>query len=110
MGKPLKFNDYKKIRKKTYNQMNDWVKAFYNRAYQNGVDDAAKHGVAEIKPSQDVVEKVIEKIVVPDDCTVAIEQQDLIDLLVSVKGVGQKRAIQIVEKLEKYGVNKSLWE
>ncbi len=96
MIKPLDFNTFKRLKKMSFNDMNRWLKSFYETAHQNGVDEAVENGVVVPEP--------------PEHCTVAIANDDLYDLLLSIKGIGETRANEIMDKMEEFGVDPSVWK
>lgn len=95
MKKPLKFFDYKILKGMTFNELNRWLLNYYLAAYEDGFQD-----------SQRLCSFSIE----PDDCEVAIDGQSLYDIISSVKGIGEKRADEIMSKLKEAGVDSTLWE
>lgn len=48
MIKPLDFNTYKRLRKMSFNDLNRWLRSFWDTAYQTGVDDAVENGVVKV--------------------------------------------------------------
>lgn len=105
MKKALDFNTYKRLKKMSFNDMNRWIRSFWNAAYHSGIDDAVENGVVEVK------EQTPESVsVFPDNLDVAICDEDLFDLLVSVNGIGEKRAVEIMNKMKEFGVDESLFE
>ena len=101
MIKPLDFNTYKRLRKMSFNDLNRWLRSFWDTAYQTGVDDAVDNGVVKVDEGEPKI---------PENMTTAISNDDLFDLLLSIKGIGEKRANEILDKLEEFGVDLSLWE
>ena len=96
MKKPLKFNDYKIISKFSFNELNRWVLTFYKQAFKDGQES--------IEPFD------IECTLEPEDCNVAISTEELKEILMSVKGIGEKRADEVIQKLLDRGIDYSLWE
>lgn len=93
--KAVDFSTYKKVQKFTLNEMNRWVESIYKA----GFDDAYEF-------SHTTVCHKIE----PKDLVSAYTDERLMEILLSVKGVGRKRAQQIVDKIMSEGVNPELWE
>ena len=77
------FADFKRIHKMTLNDFNLWMQAFYQSAYEDGLHD----GEAEF-----------------EDCVAAVYEDQLFDVLLSIKGIGENRAKQIVDAILKEGV------
>ena len=94
MKKPADFNTYKSLRRMSFNDFNRWIRVFYESAYNDGVEDAMKR----------------ESLIVTDALEVAIEDDDLFDLLMSIKGIGEKKATEIMSKMKEFGVDESLFE
>ena len=101
MIKPLDFNTYKRLRKMSFNDLNRWLRSFWETAYQTGVDEAVENGVVEVDKQEPTL---------PENLTTVISNDDLFDLLVSIKGIGEHRANEILDKMEEFGVDLSLWE
>ena len=78
--KPVHFRDYKQIQKMTFNQFNRWVEVLYKSGFEDGLNAGQDNVIAEIS----------------DD--------ELMEILLSVKGIGRKRAEQVIEKIEKIEV------
>lgn len=78
--KPASFSDMKKVQKMTLNQFNRWVECVYKSGMQDGLDTVYEETVAEI----------------PED--------DLRSILLSVKGIGEKRADEIMKKILSYEI------
>lgn len=97
MKKPIYFDAYQILHRASYKEAMQWIKAFYAQAYQDGIDVATK-------TSSDSIPALM-----PEDCTVAIEDSDLRELILSVKGVSPRIADEIMEKLGAFGVDHSLW-
>ena len=101
MKKALDFNTYKHLRKMSFNDMNRWIRKFWDTAYQTGIDEAVENGVVEVTEQEPKI---------PENLTTMISNDDLFDLLVSIKGIGEKRANEIMDKMEEFGIDASLWE
>lgn len=78
----------------SFNDLNRWMISFYAAAYDDGVQDCMKTMKLDIEP---------------EDCEVAIDGQRLYDIISSVKGIGEKRADEIMAKIKEAGVDSSLW-
>lgn len=102
--KKVKFSDYKKITRLSYNDFNRWIKTFFDGTYQMGVDAAVANGVARvIGPSEGY-------FIESDRCDTAIYDDDLRALLLSVKGIGEHKADEIMKLIHEAGVDKSIFE
>lgn len=75
--KPISFAKFKIVQKMTLNEFNRWLMGLCKAMYQDGFKD----GESEF-----------------DDCAIITEER-LMDIILSVKGVGRNRAEQIVNAL-----------
>lgn len=75
--KPISFAKFKIVQKMTLNEFNRWLMGLCKAMYQDGFKD----GEAEF-----------------DDCAIITEER-LMEIILSVKGVGRNRAEQIVNAL-----------
>lgn len=75
MEKVLDFNTYKHLMKKTYNQVNQWVISLYQTAFSDGIKSVDK---------------------------VDVEYDELVEVIKSVKGIGEKRAVMIADAIYKH--------
>lgn len=73
--KAVNFANLKKIRKMTLNQFNEWLMIIYESGVQDGVDQCEEGVISEL------------------------DEDELMDILLSVKGIGEKRAREAVEKI-----------
>lgn len=77
--KPASFADMKKVQKFTLNQFNRWVESIYKSGM---MDELAR---------------------VNDETVAEVTEDDLYDILLSVKGIGEKRAAEIMKKILAHG-------
>ena len=77
MKKPVDFSTYKMVKNLTFNDFNRWVVSIYNTGYQDGLNSEPDY--------------------------VELTDDDLLDILLSVKGIGKNRSLQVVEKVLDYG-------
>lgn len=82
MKKLVDFNNWKQVKKLSLNDFNRWVISIYQSGYKDG-QEAEKEKFKELE----------------SECTVMMDD-DLKDLLLTVPGVGEKRAETIVEKVQ----------
>lgn len=78
--KPVDFATYKRVQKMTYNDFNRWVISVYNSALQNGIN------------------------ITQNDIVAELTEDRLYDLIRSVKGIGENRTIEIVNKILAEGI------
>lgn len=78
--KPVDFATYKRVQKMTYNDFNRWIISVYNSALQNGIN------------------------ITQDDIVAELTEDRLYDLIRSVKGIGENRTIEIVNKILAEGI------
>lgn len=83
MTKTASFSDFKRIQRLTLNDFNKWMLTFYQSAYEDGL----KEGESEF-----------------DDCVAAIYEDRLMEILLSIKGIGQNRADQIIAAILEEGI------
>lgn len=79
--KPVSFSNFKEIRKMTLNEFNRWLTVVYREGVQEGYRLSEAEVVAEVTEEQ------------------------LLEIILSVKGVGRARAEQIVEAIIQGGSN-----
>lgn len=88
MRKPISFSDYKKIQKASYNDFNYWITEVYTSAYKDGYEDGYKECVDS-----------------NNECLLAeVDDDRMMEILLSVKGIGKNRAEQVMEKLSQEGI------
>jgi hypothetical protein len=80
MKKALDFRTYKQFQKLSFNDTNRLLSAFYANAYDDG-----KHFVQQ-------------------ECIAALTEDHLLEILLSVKGIGRNRAEQVIAKIIEEGV------
>lgn len=81
--KPANFSTLKLVQKMSLNQFNRWVMS----VYQSGFADGLKEGEKEL-----------------DDCIAEMTDDRLMEILLSINGVGEKRAKQIYDAILAEGV------
>ena len=81
--KPVNFSDFKKIQKFSLNEFNRWMMTLYETAFEDGL----REGESEF-----------------DDCIATISEDRLLEILLSVKGIGVKRAEKIIATILNEGV------
>lgn len=81
--KPLKFAEFKRLQKLSLNEFNRWLVALCKSMYEDGF----KEGESEF-----------------DDATILTEER-LMEILLSVKGIGRNRAEQVVELILNEGAS-----
>ena len=84
MKKALDFSTYKKFQKLSFNDTNRLLSAFYANAYE------------------DCKQEMLE------DCVATLTEDALMEILLSVKGIGKNRAEQVVHKILEEG--KNVWD
>jgi hypothetical protein len=80
--KAIRFKDYETLRGYSYNQFSRWITNFYMTAY-----NAGKRSVEEQFSLTD------------SDTIVTLDENELVNIILSVKGVGENRARQIADKI-----------
>lgn len=75
--KPASFSDFKRVQKLSLNDFNRWMTTLYQTAFETGL----REGESEL------------------DEAVILDEDKLLQIILSVKGVGQKRAELIVDKI-----------
>ena len=79
--------DFKTIKSMKPSQFIQWVNSFYKQAYNQGRDDA----FAEMVNCKD-------NIILPDDVEASVyTDEEMLELILSVKGIGINRANQLIE-------------
>lgn len=82
--KPISYANYKAIRKMTLNELNRWAGVVWKSGFEDGLDAAY------------------------EDVIVEIGTEDLLLAIMSVKGIGEKRARQVMDAiLSKAGGDKN---
>lgn len=77
MRKVIDFNSYSRLRKMSFNDLNRWLVEFYANAFSDGMDKA-------------------------EEGIITISADDFRQCAESVRGVGEKRADEIIERLKEY--------
>lgn len=92
MGKyKMPFNQYKECQRMTKNEFSRWLGTFFDTAFEQGYQQACS----------DVPEGSI--IINPDDNVVIdFEYEEFKSVLLSVKGIGETKAENIIDKLYEY--------
>lgn len=80
------FSTYKKITKLTFNEFNIWIKGFYDTVYNDALDRLE----AERKEQEG------------NAIFTELSDEELMNVLLSVKGIGEKRAKTAVERIMNY--------
>jgi hypothetical protein len=80
MKKALNFSAYKKLQKLSLNDTNRWINALYAQAFDDG------------------------KRTLTAECVATLTEDTLMDILLSVKGIGENRARQVVDKIIEGGI------
>lgn len=80
MKKALDFATYKKFQKLSFNDTNRLFSAFYANAY----DDCVKQ--------------------ITDECAASLTEERLMEIMLSVKGIGRNRAQQVIDKILEEGI------
>ena len=79
--------DFKTIKSMKPSQFIQWVNSFYKQAYNQGRDDA----FAEMVNCKD-------NIILPEDVEASVyTDEEMLELILSVKGIGINRANQLIE-------------
>ena len=81
--KSASFSNFKQIQRMSLNDFNRWMNAFYGAAYEDGL----REGESEF-----------------EDCIATVSEDRLMEILLSVKGIGKSRAEQVVASIIKEGV------
>jgi len=79
MKKIASISDFKRVQKMSLNDFNRWVSEIYRTGFLDGMEKKDEKIVAEIT----------------DDC--------LLKTMLSVKGIGEKRARQVIDIIMSYG-------
>ncbi len=85
MKKVIDFSTYKKIRVLSFNDFNRWITEVYKNAYVDGRNDSAT--------------------LINEDCVAALTEDRLLEIIMSVKGIGRKRAEEAVAKILQEGLS-----
>lgn len=91
MTKPLDFRTYKSLRKKSLNDMNRWAEAFYAAAYEQGQEDLREEFEDQYIKKTDL-----------DKIGNTYNEDQLIEKLMTVPGIGKARAQQAADALLEY--------
>lgn len=83
MKKPVNFSTYKMVKQLSFNDFNRWVTEIYKSAYEDGATE---------NPIQ-------------DECVAALTEDRLMEILLSTKGIGQKRANAILDSILQEGTS-----
>lgn len=75
MGKLISFKNLKELQKLPLNSFNRWVESIYESGKQDGIDFVSQETVAEVG------------------------ENELYNILLSVKGIGPTRAMQVMRKI-----------
>jgi len=97
MHKAVDFSTYKKIKKLTLNEMNRWVESVYRDGFEAGYSVTQK----------DLYNQMT---IEPSDLVSAYTDERLMEILLSVKGIGKRRAQEVVDKILAEGVDPKLWD
>ena len=84
MKKIADFQTYQRVQKLSYNDFNRWIVALYGSGYDDGKADTSN--------------------TILDECMSTLTEDRLMEILLSVKGIGVNRAREVVEKVLKEGV------
>ena len=83
MKKPVDFSTYKMVRNLSFNDFNRWVTEIYKCAYEDGAKDNP----------------------IEDECVAALTEDRLMEILLSIRGIGQKRADAVLDSILKEGTS-----
>lgn len=75
MSKPVDFATYRRVQKLSYNEFNRWVMSIYSSGLQEGIN------------------------ITEDDVIAELTDDRLYELIRSVKGIGETRALEAVNKI-----------
>lgn len=75
MNKPVDFSTYQQLRKMSFNDVNKWVISIYQSGVQDGIN------------------------ITNDDVIAELDEDQLLEIMLSVKGIGKNRALQVIEKI-----------
>ena len=81
--KPASFTTFKKVQKMSLNQFNRWAESVYKHGAQDAIDYIEEQTVAELY------------------------EDDLYAVLLSVKGIGEKRANEVMSKITGWRIDES---
>ena len=87
MKKVADFKTYQLVKKLSFNDFNRWIVALYGSAYDDGKADTSN--------------------TLLDECMSTLTEDRLMEILLSVKGIGKNRAREVVEKVLQEGVTYS---
>lgn len=87
MKKVADFKTYQLVKKLSFNDFNRWIVALYGSAYDDGKADVSN--------------------TLLDECMSTLTEDRLMEILLSVKGIGKNRAREVVEKVLQEGVTYS---
>lgn len=77
--KPVSFSELKKLRKMTLNDFNRWITVLYECGFNDGIEKSEEGLISEV------------------------DEEQLFGILISVKGIGEKRAREAVDKIMRAG-------
>ena len=84
MKKPVNFSDYTKVQKLSFNEFNKWVIEIYKSGFTDGYQECADSS---------------------NECLLAeVNDSRMMEILLSVKGIGKNRAEQVMKKLAQEGI------
>lgn len=81
MVKVVDFATYKKLKSLSFNDTNRWVHALYAQAYDDGKKELL------------------------DECVASLTEDHLLEIILSVKGIGKTRAKEVVDKILSEGIS-----
>lgn len=73
--KGVSYHDFDRIKKMSLNDFRRWTKSVYESGFADGLDDVGR------------------------DASVSISDDQLLDIILSVKGIGRRRAEEVVQKI-----------
>ena len=79
MKNVVDFQSYNRIKNLSFSDFNKWAISVFGNAYESGYKD----GKAEAE----------------ENCTVSVTEDELMEIILSVKGIGQKRADELMGKI-----------
>lgn len=85
MRKLLDFSAYKLLKRMSFNDLNRWVVSIYKSGFEDGLEEAEKD-----TQNEDVVAQLTD--------------ERLLEIILSVKGIGKNRASAVVEKVLSEGL------
>lgn len=85
--KAVNFQTYKQIRKMSLNDLNKWVLSIYKSGYLDGLQEGESESV------------------IADECVAALTDERLKEILLSIKGIGEKRAEMVLSAVLAEGIS-----